>query len=301
MEIAETVAIGIVSEFKKECPFPHKEPAKVQNDLTKDSGKLGTALKDGISTILWDEKPDGEFVPKQNRKICNEQPKTAVYPDSPGYLPKEKKRAEVEFPEIGETRKLPYTAAAHHLIPTNGSLTKAKALMVYIAEKDGKISGDIGYDTNGAENGVWLPTGNSLARVLRRGYTLPTVTKGTKYGKLPTDLKQRYAEAVMRKVNRQFHDAHGKYNDFVMDVLGKIHNHAFSLESDLPCKECKKIQENKGKVKPPHGLVMRLNSLNDRLKGKLANNPLSWRWPIFTSSYAMRYWESVGAPGGKPS
>src|SRR5437016_2126016 len=46
---------------------------------------------------------------------------------------------------------------AHHMIPGNASLKKATTLHQFMAEADGVISGDIGYDVNDEHNGIWLP------------------------------------------------------------------------------------------------------------------------------------------------
>ena len=42
MELVELVALGARQRDDRECPFEHKKPKKVENELRKNSEKLGT-------------------------------------------------------------------------------------------------------------------------------------------------------------------------------------------------------------------------------------------------------------------
>jgi len=57
---------------------------------------------------------------------------------------------------------LPVQSAAHHIIPGNASLKKSKRLMKYL-HVDGMAKGNIGYNINNHENGIWL-AGNYALR-----------------------------------------------------------------------------------------------------------------------------------------
>lgn len=54
----------------------------------------------------------------------------------------------------GVATPLPVHSAAHHLIPGNASL-KTSQLLPHL-HTEGKATGNIGYDVNNFENGVWL-------------------------------------------------------------------------------------------------------------------------------------------------
>ena len=288
MELCESVALGTIKERDWDCPFAHKKSKGVKNKLSKSSKKLGTALTDGISTKLWADESD-EITQKEDQQLKVKWDKDdEVYPLSAGVTIRTRKRVVIE---IKPYNPLPasYSGAAHHVIPTNGSLSRAEELLTYIKKGD-VVSGNIGYDTNGAENGVWLPTSTLFMRALNGGFLkLPGVELETKYAGLHPDLKQLYAEAVMKKTNRQFHDAHPEYNDEVLTMLGKILSHMKALKKVTNCKKCQEIVENEGKKKPAHGLVDRLNAMSERLTGKLLNGPTTWRAPLFTSKLAANY------------
>lgn len=283
MELAEPIAIGVVNEWRGKCPFPHKKSEKVENDLTKDSKKLGTALDKGYSTRLWIVEGD-EYKPKKQQVLKVKYPRTEIFTGRPP----NKHQAKVEFLDDGD-EYAPYSGAAHHLIPTYASFKKATRLMKYV--KQGSIiSGDIGYDVNGAQNGIWLPTSTAFGRMLKaKLITVQGKKAGTSFSRLSPDTKQLYKEAVMKKTSRQFHDAHPAYSQFVLGILRKLTLHMTNLQVKLDCKKCEEIKNNDKKVKPPYGLVDRLNSVGGRLRGKLTGGARGWRAPIFTSTSAKDY------------
>src|SRR5262245_17197005 len=122
MELLERVAFGTIEEKKWECPFAHSPSKGIKNKLNKSSRKLGAALENGYSTILWTEEGE-QFAYKEDQVLDKAEPwwpkDKEIYPRSPGDDPRNRKKVEIEFPS---TRLLPYSGAAHHIIPTNGSL-----------------------------------------------------------------------------------------------------------------------------------------------------------------------------------
>jgi hypothetical protein len=146
--------------------------------------------------------------------------------------------------------------AAHHLLPGNASVNKAKPLHKYMVWDDDNplgFKGEIGYDINSADNGVWLP-GNYAVR------------KETQFEKNWSDFKDpfknAYARAAMKNAgNLQLHDAHPAYNKNVLKTLQDVAKKLDELWVDRSkCPLCGRDLKNK--LDPPYGLVGRLNSLS---------------------------------------
>jgi hypothetical protein len=292
MELGEPVTVGMVDDHDAECPFSHEKPVKVKNDLGNSSSKLGTRVTNGWSTQLWIME-DGKVKPKENQKLVPPTPDS----DCPGP------------PVTMGDETYPYSISAHHLVPADAALPKSD-LIQYIKAGD-KIWGDIGYDVNGAENGLWLPTHAALSAQMKKGRVLPGQVFGMKYSELTARVEaneeenslfatfqQRYTYQVMERTGRQFHDAHPDYSSFVIEVLNKIHLSLATVSS--ACPKCKEILEQNGKLRPPHTLVFRLNKVSDRLRGFLSGPPYGWRRPVFTSRFATdlaadaRVWKTMG-------
>jgi hypothetical protein len=181
-------------------------------------------------------------------------------------------------------RDYPWKVAAHHLIPGNASLEKS-ALFKRFMKKGGKVqAGDrkfkirtnIGYNVNGAHNGVWLP-GNYGIRKKPVGVTWSTLSNGSK--------AQRtwcfeYAKAVMSRARGQFHDTHVDYSDNVLAALNKLSS--VMIDHMAVCeKECKK--KCKGEVDPPYRLKTALYTMSRTLKSHVRGQPPTWRFPWYTS------------------
>jgi hypothetical protein len=294
-ELGEPVAIGVISDEEWKCPFAHEKPGKVDNDLGNSSEKLGSRVTNGYSTQLWADD-GGKIVPKKNQKLA---PPTTKESDCP--------KGNVQFGDDS----YPFSVSAHHLIPADASLPNS-SLIDYIKAGD-KIWGDIGYDVNGAENGLWLPTHSSLSTLMKKGKLLPNAAFGIKYGELAdlaeknkenelmvASFHQRYTYLVMDQTGRQFHDAHTDYSDEVVKKLDSITVKLLNI-SAFHCDKCKEAAtDGSSKLPPPHTLVFRLNALSRRLAGFLWGNPLRWAPPWFTSRFAAslaadaKVWESMG-------
>ncbi|MHC4216007.1 MAG: AHH domain-containing protein [Planctomycetota bacterium] len=284
-EIGEIVAVPELDQDENKCPCDHEKTGEVDNSLHNSGSMLGTRLKNGWSTKLWDYKGN-KVVSKKKQQIQKTLEDDCKPP-----------------PIDVDDNTYPYSRSAHHLIPGNASLRDSN-LMAFIKKGD-KIFGDIGYDVNGAENGIWLPTHAALSTEMAEGKLLPGEDEAMKYAALTKKVEedgqenpyfatfqQRYTFNIMKKTNRQFHDAHPDYNIFVSKVLEKINVNLINISSG--CKECKKVKSPDGKLPPYHQLVNRLNSVSSRLRPLLLGSPVSWRPPVFTSRFAAQlaadYW-----------
>lgn len=293
-ELGEPVAVGMIDTDDWECPFSHDKKGKVKNDLGNSSSKLGTRLTNGWSTYQWIEE-GSKIKPKTEQKLLNE----CGEDDCPG------PPVHVRLNMADAPHEYPFSRSAHHLIPADASLPQSH-LLHYI-KKGSIIDGDIGYDVNGGENGVWLPTHTALSRKMKEGTTvLPGETAAQKYGDVSGEGSEMvgsfvnlYAYAVMEHTNRQFHDAHYDYNGFVVKVLNKIQANLVVI-TNVNCKKCQEAKADNGKLPPPHRLVGRLNQVSERLKGYLLGGPSNWKLPIFTSPHARDFardtvlWRQLG-------
>ncbi len=196
--------------------------------------------------------------------------------------------AEVKL--AGLAKILPVTSAAHHVIPGNAALKRSE-IMQYL-HTDGMATGNIGYNVNNDENGIWL-VGNYA---LRGKKGLPawgpegahfTVGKpgvpGTK--KDPYE----YAKAAIEATGYQFHDGHDKYSIFVKKTLDLIAK-KMELTQDVWCIEAAN-KPNKPEEQQLFMLVNRLNTVSRRMKTLLQNPGKNWKKNVFTSRFSEKYIE----------
>jgi hypothetical protein len=180
--------------------------------------------------------------------------------------------------------KLPVQSAAHHLIPGNASL-RDSPIMKYL-HTEGMDKGNIGYNVNNQENGVWL-VGNYA---LRGKEGLPKWgSKGAGFRHKYQQDPYEYAKAAMMECKRQFHDAHGEYNELVKEVL-RLLAEKMRDTMDVWCKE------NKDRPKNPKDqqllmLVNRLNTISRRMKKMLEHPGPNWKKNVWTSQFSSRYIE----------
>jgi hypothetical protein len=175
-------------------------------------------------------------------------------------------------------RQFPITVAAHHLIPGNASLKKSQ---LFCSEEylwvDGKKKGNIGYNVNAADNGVWLPGNYAID-----GWG----------GKL--DLyKEQYAQSAIASWRAQFHDAHEIYSEFVLEALEKV----YEKIDNVYCVSCPQAQQQKKKLTPDErpplrALVARLNTISARMRRMLVAPTLNWKKNVYTSTRSLRFMES---------
>lgn len=158
------------------------------------------------------------------------------------------------------------TLAAHHILPVKA--VEGSSLIKYIEKEKGEIEGDIGYNINGAENGIWLPCH----------------TAGVPTRRVSRSRNRGYADAAMTHANRQYHAGnHPNYSKHVKKRLNGIKVMLLKFSKDCP--KC----DQQEKYSPPHVLVFRLNNLSGRIRGFLKGSPRSWRKPLFTSPQAKEF------------
>jgi hypothetical protein len=333
MELIEIIAAPVPG--MEGCPLPHGQAQwpTYDNEFRGDGGELGDKMRAGNQTLINKEMGGG--------KTIQGTPDPTEDPDSEYQLLKQRP---IKLGGLlqGED-ELPLTCAAHHLIPAQASL-KPSALVAYLYEGTaqfkrgkriisvggGKLIKNVGYDINGAQNGVWLPGPYALNAVSvsapkpkgkKRGTVAALRAVKTSVSKAKfvkdTDVEDRpsskvnlapvpvgtrqigpdkvevsyyflYTVAAMNLVASQYHDAHTKYNKFVLDCLNKIavELHAFAYEG--MCGQCPQRKES-DKLPPPYRLTARLNAVSSRLRNYLWGGPMSWNERIFTSAMCLEY------------
>ena len=247
MEIGESASPAIIASnnHDADCPFCNAKttPDKTTNDFD-DEGE--------------DANLDGGY-----GKFKNDAAKLGKALGASG-----EKEVEVR----GKSR--PSTAAAHHLIPGNAALKKSKLFTSnkYLW-KDGSAKGNIGYNVNAAENGVWLP-GNYAVRP---------------WSGLDPIFQNRYAFGAMKEWRRQFHDAHGVYSNFVRQCLDQIFS-KLKLGSTVWCEKGKADKDKSPEERDPlYAIVGRLNTISGRMRNMLVAPTTNWKKNIYTSSRALTF------------
>lgn len=281
MELAETVAVAILTDLLDKCPFTKKGPPvskKEKEDVWKDDSKAATKKQANNGGILGENLGAASAGdPATINGIAK--------PPTPAKAPRVNGNVKLENMEHEGT--YPYKVAAHHLIPGGAALMHGDSYLKDYMYKPGKITTEagktyklkehIGYNVNGAHNGVWLP-GNYA---IRKGSS-PKKGKGGTWGKIVDTPEYKdwcfeYMRACVGKVGRQFHDAHPMYSEAVLGVLNKIHS-KLTEHQDTDCKHCKSKE-----IYPPYELKRRLYNFSAELKIRLSRPMRSWRYPWCTS------------------
>jgi hypothetical protein len=187
---------------------------------------------------------------------------------------KHKVNMKIEFTCRGKDEEEEVQFTPHHLVPGNETWPKCR-LYKWVDKEEGWIKGDIGYDVNSDRNGVDLP-----------GHTKAPSWTDQKY-------QNAYAFAAMTAdtKDRQFHDRHPAYSDFVVNVMNKI---ATKLEKSRKDDGCGKEDcggAGKKKYDPPYDILSRLYEVAERLETKLIGSCRKWKKPIMTSRFALMYKE----------
>lgn len=169
MELGELVSVAIPGQDSEaDCPFSHEKPnPSEKNEL----GGIGTKLGDNLSA--------GKGVHTSKPPLGGDFTQCTVEPD-----PRRGKppllcvliKVKGQTITINGKKPLPYplTCAAHHLVPAQEAL-KGNPILKYMC-KDGesqdfrssggpdpaavpgaKVWGNVAYNVNGGQNGVWLP------------------------------------------------------------------------------------------------------------------------------------------------
>jgi hypothetical protein len=178
---------------------------------------------------------------------------------------------------------LPSHTAAHHLIPGKEAL-KVSALMPYL-HTEGMAVGNIGYDVNSFENGIWL-AGNYALRGKDGLAQWGPEGAGfvARYGKDPKE----YAFAAIEAHDCQFHDRHPDYSKFVRNELDLLAKKLEKTQS-LWCPDARQNPDEDPKKRQMTMLVGRLNTISRRLKRFVTNPSPAWRENLVTSRFSLAY------------
>lgn len=291
MDIGEAIAVGgFASKVEADCPFAEQS--------------MGAANQQKEGTAKDDKEPEENDGGVLGRNLASGSPGKegtveGPYPPPTSYTEERwdtrRKGVKVKVPGTRTIAEGTYgfTVAAHHLIPGEASLAPS-ALMRYMTKgssvqviaRGGKktktIKNHIGYNVNGAHNGVWLP-GNYYIR----SSTSPAEGKSwSDLGHDPWCL--HYVAAVTKVTGGQFHDAHTQYSAAVEKLLNKI----AAVLVQHECDRCKPAEIN-----PPFCIKARLYALSEYLRSQLKAQPFAWKRPWFSSDR----WRDNAFNRGRPS
>jgi hypothetical protein len=277
MQIGEKTHIAKHSKYHdEECPFCKAEKEKIEERLNELVDDLDEKTLDETGADV-PQPGTGAPISETATEIIAVAVKSYMFKNDSGKLGAAIKepKPEKEITLKSGTEPLKVGVAAHHLIPGGGSLAKSK-IMKYL-HVDGKKEGNIGYNVNSAENGVWLP-GNYAVRP---------------WSSHSEGFKEQYAPKAIAKCGAQFHDAHTEYNKFVKGVLDKTNLKLHYITTI--CETGKEITEELPPEKRPplSQLLVRLNHLSSRMKHMLTGAPSKWRLNVFTSSRSKHYMKDI--------
>jgi hypothetical protein len=295
METLESIATGgLEDELEAECPFSDESPGvtKTQKEHIK---------KDDLDSVQKQQHNNGGVLGRNLLKPSNGMASTVGGPHPPPdpviQERNDTRRKGIKV-KVPGTDKYPekvygFTLAAHHLIPGEASLgrsaliklmTQGESVQVKTpkGEKTKTIRKHIGYNVNGAHNGVWLP-GNYYIR----GKNSPA--PGTTWSDLGDDpWCLNYVAAVAKAGKAQFHDAHEMYS-------GEVENTLNTIAQILTQHECNKCKASD--ISPPFKIKTRLYNMSSFLNTKVTAGPGAWGRPWFTSDR----WRKKAFTNDKPS
>jgi hypothetical protein len=242
------------------------------------------------------ETPIAHFISPKATKFCSaQQPVDTKNPS--GITPEAvQMMVNVQWNEDGRiiSRDYPYTVAAHHCIPGNESLNESELFQQFMQEGGSfslKIAGklkimttnnNIGYDVNGAHNGVFLP-GSYAMNAANAPAGEISWTKRTH------PWQWAYITAVAAITKAQFHDRHTGYSEDVLESFLNGYSRAIAahLEKALngECPHCKdKFGSGKEiKIPPPYKLLRMLFVTSQWLRKHLTGDPNEWMRPFVAS------------------
>jgi hypothetical protein len=305
MQAGEKVHVIAGTNPKWKCPFAH-EPE--QKDFTNDFAGSGKTLGGNLET----GKPTSTNPPE-----FSGSPTLPVEKD-PRHRPGHALNRALDPRPIKMTwnsRPLNWgvTCAAHHLLPSADGF-KRSAIVPWLVKKGqtaqvgtkgrklasftGKVDNHVGYDLNGAQNGVWLPgpyymygVWTNFTSGLDPEDEVPPTGAPSGGEMMPEDYSSQleYAVVAMRKANAQFHDSHRRpYSAFVVRVLNAIANKMQKIVDTAECPDCRAKIQNSGPP-APYSLILRLNASGGRLRNLLEGGPTGWKPNIITSKWALEY------------
>lgn len=273
-----------IPEFQKaikaKCPFKEEEV-----DVSDDEDE--NIARDDLQKVMRAQANNGGTLGKNLASASHGKASTLnklYLPDDaepdPAVDTKRNKGGTVQVKD--DEAKYPYVVAAHHLIPGNGSLKRSKLFKYMVKGKKvtDKESGKtwtmkthIGYNVNGAHNGVWLPGNYAIRKT--------TPPKKKRWSALTVSQPEwclNYVCAVVKKTTRQFHDTHSDYNDAVLKRLDQFFVALLAHQSS--CEDC----QDETKIPPPYRVKRNLYNLSAALKVMLTGAPKTWKVPYMTSN-----------------
>jgi hypothetical protein len=283
MEIAEKIATGgLESQINKKCPFGKEEIAGVDEE---EDEKIA---KDDRKSVKEEQKNSGGVLGDNLLSASHGKEGTVGGPCPPPRVNKQPREdtfragiwVRVQGTKDIDTDYFSFIVAAHHLIPGEAALapsrlknymTKGKSVTAISGKGEvrRKIRKHIGYNVNGAHNGVWLPGNYAIRKT-----SSPTDETWSKLFESHSDWCLNYVGSLSKVGKGQFHDAHTMYSEEVEALLNKIEG----ILSTHVCDEC-----NDPEINPPFYIKNRLYRLSSYLRGQLKGPPGSWKRPWFTS------------------
>ncbi|MDL1968313.1 MAG: AHH domain-containing protein [Deltaproteobacteria bacterium] len=331
--IGEKVEIADLLDLDFQCPFDHEleEPPEVKNNLVGIGSTLARKMSKGDSTKLYkDYEPQSDKEKIKWGQIAQKNRKHDCFKGSNPIS------VEFKFDNLTESKDYPLTFSAHHLIPSQESL-KDHNILDYMCKKgetkehnhnypDGAVWSDVGYDTNGSENGIYLPGSYAVGGGkggLGIWFSVDTDKDEehgndyVEYSKLPSDDEEKwllkgkkgvikednpcwqYVGQAMIKSKNQFHDRHRSYSkDIVEEALNAIYERykLFDVTIDgIFCKRCKEKKEKieKQGLPAPYSIVLRLEHLSNNLRIYLkVRHGQIMKENIFTSQWGEKYMQA---------
>jgi len=193
--------------------------------------------------------------------------------------------------------------AAHHLIPGNQSMDPHPIEEYTTTAKNADLLEDIGYDINGAENGIWLPTYPDLYKSTMvevggksfKGFDVSKYMWGADNVPVRTGLAAVLPEprkiSVTNIVQARWGQAHigdhkgTGYDRACRDRLTLL----FDLMVSFWEPKCEKSTDDQDKLRPAYGLVQRINLQSKFMKNSITPRKEPRKWTQWVSNYAKEF------------
>ncbi|AHG92991.1 hypothetical protein J421_5456 (plasmid) [Gemmatirosa kalamazoonensis] len=268
MEMLESVAPPALGLHDKSCPFCGGEPPKLLHYKTKHGE-------------LKDEDQLEKNLAAEN-DVTSDPAVGPVYPAPGGNQPHD---GWVVQENVFEEIEVHIPPAAHHLIPGDAVMAKTQ-IEQWTCESKGKIKEDIGYNIDGAPNGIWLP---HLPHIhWTRFMNKATKTRfsdvfGT-WSSLSDYRRKAVGYVIMSETWLQMHYTDHKGSYKYVDDDENYNNEAKTrcnlLANVMTAFHAPKCPDGKdpldGKYYPPYGLVGRLYGQANWLRRRITGNPRYW-------------------------
>lgn len=216
--------------------------------------------------------------------------------------------------EAGYLEDFPVTlqAAAHHLIPGRPGMKESRLeKWTWTGAPGSQLTEDIGYNIDGAENGVWLPHLPHIYFTRKIPGTDPkrptfaeyygvawgdSLVKKGKGVQLSEDAKLQIGLFIMLELWLQMHfTEHGaryKYLDNKTTYDGEARQRC-NLLADLMLsfwsQKCQEAPRDDGTLNPPYGLVERINLQSKYILERITGRPD--RWQSWVGTLAQEVWQ----------